>query len=125
MKLKTVKPEKYKELTKGELADQLVRRDVSEVRTSLEEQQQQGRVIRMGSAGIAALLTGIVYAKKPELESIMGTPVSLDHLVALGGTVAAFMIDDDEQANAAEGIGLAGLVPLLRDGGRKVGGMVG
>ncbi len=125
MKIKPVKLEKYKELNKRELADQLVRRDVSDVKSSLEEQQQQGRIIRMGSAGIASFVIGILYAKKPELESIMGTPLSLDHLYALGGSVAAFLIDDDEQANAAEGIGIAGLVPLLRDGGRKVGGMVG
>ncbi len=123
MKIKKLNTEKYQPLSKGELKEQLIKRDMSAVNDSLVNQQQQGRIIRMGSAGIASLLTGILYEKKPGLESLMGSPVSLDHLYALGGAAAAFLLDDDEMADAAEGLALAGMVPLLRGAGRKVGGL--
>ncbi|MCH9681297.1 MAG: hypothetical protein K0V04_07685 [Deltaproteobacteria bacterium] len=123
MKIKTVKPEKYQDLSKGELKEQLMKRDVSDVRQSVEDQQQQGRLTRMGAAAAASVLTGLLYEKKPSLESIMGSPVSLDHLAALGGAVGAFMVDDDQVADALEGLAQAGMVPLLRGMGRKVGGM--
>ena len=123
MKLKTVNPDKFNVMSKSELKDQLVRRETREAQDKLEANQTEARLLRLGSALGASLLTGILYEKKPSLESIMGTPVSLDHFLLLGGSIGAFLSDDDEVANASEGIANAGLVPLMRNAGRKIGGV--
>lgn len=123
MKLKTINPDKYNVLSKTDLKDQLLRRDVRDSQDKLDARQSESRLLRMGSAAGASLLTGILYQKKPSLEALMGTPVSLDHLLALGGSVGAFLSEDDDMAQAAEGIANAGLVPLMRAAGRKVGGL--
>ncbi|MEX1365181.1 MAG: hypothetical protein AB1Z98_18785 [Nannocystaceae bacterium] len=123
MKLKTINPDKYNVLSKTDLKDQLLRRDMRDSQDKLDAKQSESRLLRMGSAAGASLLTGILYQKKPSLESLMGTPVSLDHLLALGGSVGAFLSDDDDVAQAAEGIANAGLVPLMRKAGRKIGGL--
>lgn len=123
MKLKTINPDKYNVLSKTDLKDQLLRRDTREAQDKLEATHTEARLLRLSSAAGAALLTGLLYQKKPSLESILGTPVSLDHLLALGGSIGAFMSDDDEVAQASEGIANAGLVPLMRNAGRKIGGL--
>ncbi len=123
MKLKTINPEKYNVLSKTELKDQLLRRDTKESQEKVEASELESRVIRMGTTAAAALLTGILYQKKPSLESLLGTPVSLDHFMVLGGSAVAFLAEDEQLAQAAEGVANAGLVPLLRDMGRKVGGL--
>ena len=123
MKLKTINPDKYNVLSKTDLKHQLLRRDVRDSQDKLDTKQSEARLLRMGSAAGASLLTGILYQKKPSLESLMGTPVSLDHLLALGGSVGAFLSEDEDMAQAAEGIANAGLVPLMRAAGRKVGGL--
>ncbi len=123
MKLKNVNPDKYNVLSKTELKDQLVKRDSRSNQDNFESNLAEERVLRMSSAAGASLLTGLLYQKKPSLESIMGTPVSVDHILAFGGSIMAFISDDDKAAQAAEGIANAGLVPLLRKAGRKIGGM--
>lgn len=120
MKLKTINPHKYNVRSKTEIKDQLLRRDTKESQEKVEASELESRVIRMGTTAAAALLTGILYQKKPSLWSLMGTPVSLDRLMALGGSAVAFMTEDEQVAQAAEGN--TGLVPLLRDVDHKVGG---
>ena len=87
MKLKTINPDKYNVLSKTELKEQLLRRDTRETHDKLEATQTEARLLRMGAAAGASLLTGILYQKNPSLESLLGTPVSLDHLLALGGSI--------------------------------------
>lgn len=123
-KLKTQDPAKYQALSKGELVDKIVRRDAQELNEKWMTKQQESRVIRMGATAGASFLTGLLYEVKPSLESIAGTPASLDHLLALGGAVGAYLVEDPEAADALEGIANAGMAPLLRGMGRKVGGLL-
>lgn len=124
MKLKPVDPAKFDALSKTELRDLVVRTENAKVTDKWMTAQGEQRILRMGSAAGAALLTGILYEKKPELESIMGTPASLDHLLALGGGIGAYLAKDEDTACALEGVCLAGAVPLARNFGRTLAGMV-
>lgn len=100
MKLKTINPEKYNVLSKTELKDQLLRRDTKEFLEKIEATELESRVIRMGSTAAAALLTGIRHPLPEEAFARVphGHPVSLDHLMALGGSAAAFLTDDEQLA---------------------------
>ena len=124
LKLRPKDPAKYDALSKGELKDALVRKDSSELNEKFMTIQSEQRMLRMGSAAAAALLTGILYEAKPDLENLMGTPASIDHLLALGGAIGAYSSDDDDVANACEGISMTGMVPLLRNLGRSIGGLI-
>jgi hypothetical protein len=123
MKLATINTDKYDVLSKTELKDQLKKRDTKELVKTHEARAAENRVLRLGTTAAVALLTGILYQKKPALESLMGTPASLDHLLAFGASAVAFLSDDETVVHAAEGIANVGLVPLLRSAGRKVGGI--
>lgn len=125
MKLATVRTDKYQDLSKGELQQQLVKRDSKAHQERFMDQLTEAKLLRMGSAAGAAILTGLLYERKPGMESLFGSPVSVDHLLALGGGFAAFFVDDDDYAQVAEGIANVGLVPLFRSMGRKVGGAFG
>jgi hypothetical protein len=121
MKLETINPDECAVPSETELQQPRPRRDTRYIKGRFMSELTEHRFVRMGSAASAALLTGLLYQKVPQMEAMLGTPVSLDHLLAFGGSVAAFMIDDGATAHAAEGLALAGLVPLLRDAGRKAG----
>ena len=123
MKLATINTEKYDVLSKTELKDQLKKRDTKEIVKTHEAKAVEHRVLRLGTTAAVALLTGILYQKKPALESLMGTPASLDHLLAFGASAVAFLSEDETVVQAAEGVANVGLVPLLRSAGRKVGGI--
>lgn len=123
MKLATINTDKYDVLSKTELKDQLKKRDTKELVKTQEARSVEHRVLRLGTTAAVALLTGILYQKKPSLESLMGTPASLDHLLAFGASAVAFLSEDETVVQAAEGIANVGLVPLLRSAGRKVGGI--
>lgn len=123
MKLATINPDKYDVLSKTELKDQLKKRDTKALVQTQEARAVEHRVVRLGTTAAVALLTGLLYQKKPALESLMGTPASLDHLLAFGASAVAFLSEDEMLVQAAEGVANAGLVPLLRAAGRKVGGI--
>ena len=123
MKLATINTEKYDVLSKTELKDQLKKRDTKAIVKTHEAKAVEHRVLRLGTTAAVALLTGILYQKKPALESLMGTPASLDHLLAFGASAVAFLSEDETVVQAAEGVANVGLVPLLRSAGRKVGGI--
>lgn len=125
MKLATTKPDKYKGLSKGELEEKLVKQDTRVTYERFMDALTEAKILRLGSAAGASLLTGILYEKKPELESLFGSPVSIDHFLALGGALGAFIAKDDDVAQASEGIANAGIVPLLRGVGRKLGASFG
>ena len=123
MKLPAIKTDKYDHLSKTELKDKLVQLDSRKTEGELMSKLTEHKMLRMASGVGAAFLTGVMYEKKPALESLMGTPASFDHLLAVGGVFAAFMVDDEEVAAASEGIANVGLSHLFRDMGRKVGGV--
>ena len=122
MKLATINPDKYDVLSKTELKDALKKRDTKALVQTQEAKAVEHRVVRLGTTAAVALLTGLLYQKKPALESLMGTPASFDHILAFGASAVAFLSEDEQVAQAAEGVANVGLVPLLRAAGRKVGG---
>ncbi|MCX4244210.1 hypothetical protein [Paraliomyxa miuraensis] len=122
-KLATINSDKYDVLSKTELKDQLKKRDTKAMVQVHEAKLVEHRVVRMGTTAAVALLTGLLYQKKPGFESLMGTPASLDHILAFGASALAFLSEDEMVVQAAEGVANAGLVPLLRSAGRKIGGV--
>ena len=123
-RLPAIRPDKYDHLSKTELRDQLVRHDTKKSLDKFETQQTEHKILRLGSGAGSALLTGAVYQKWPSLEALMGTPASVDHLLAVGGAVGAFVAEDEEVAAASEGIATMAISHLLRNMGRKVAGAV-
>lgn len=123
MKLPAIKADKYDHLSKTELRDKLVQHDSRKTQGEFMSKLTEHKMLRMASGVGAAFLTGVLYEKKPGLESLMGTPASFDHLLAVGGAFAAFLTDDEEVASASEGIANVGLSHLFRSMGRKVGGV--
>lgn len=122
MKLKPKDPAKYDALSKTEMREHLVKNDAKEFNEKWMTAQGEARLLRMGAAGGAAVLTGILYEVKPDLENLAGTPCSLDHLLALGFAVGAYASKDEDTANACEGISLACGIPLARKLGKMIGG---
>jgi len=125
MKLATIKPDKYKDLSKTELQEKLVKRDTRDTQDRFMSALSEAKMLRLGSAAGASVLTGLLYEKKPELESLFGSPVSVDHFLAIGGGLAAFLAKDEDVAQASEGIASAGMVPLMRAVGRRIGSSLG
>lgn len=123
MKLALINPHKYDDKTRPELKQQLQKRDAQELQKVQEAKAVENRTVRMGTTALVALVTGLLYQKKPALESLLGTPASLDHLLALGGSAVAFFSEDQVVVQAAEGVANASVVPLLRAAGRKIGGV--
>lgn len=121
IKIKPPTAEKYKDMSTFELREELLKRDSKNANEKIEEVLNEQRVVRMGSMAVLSLLLGLVYEMKPDLKAIWGTPVSLDHLAALGGGAGAFMSDDETVAQACEGIANAGLVPVIRGMGALIG----
>ncbi|MCX4239046.1 hypothetical protein [Paraliomyxa miuraensis] len=115
--------DKYDEMSKTELKQVLQKKDTKALAQVQEAKLVEYRVLRMGTTAGVALLTGLLYQKKPALESLMGTPASLDHILAFGASALAFLSEDEIVVQAAEGVANAGLVPLLRAAGRKIGGV--
>ena len=123
MKLPAVKTDKYDHLSTRELRDKLVQHDSRKTQGEFMSKLTEHKMLRMASGVGAAFLTGVLYQKKPGMESLMGTPASFDHLLAIGGAFAAFVVDDEDMAAASEGIANVGLSHLFRSMGRKVGGV--
>ncbi|MCX4240202.1 hypothetical protein [Paraliomyxa miuraensis] len=123
MKLAVINPHKYDDKTRPELKQQLQKRDAQELQKVQEAKAVENRALRMGTTAAVALLTGLIYQKKPAFESLLGTPASLDHILALGGSAVAFLAEDETLVQAAEGVANASVVPLLRAAGRKLGGI--
>ena len=123
MKLPAVKTDKYDHLSTRELRDKLVQHDSRKTQGEFMSKLTEHKMLRMASGVGAAFLTGVLYQKKPGMESLMGTPASFDHLLAIGGAFAAFVVDDEDMAAASEGIANVGLSHPFRSMGRKVGGV--
>ena len=123
MKLPAVKTDKYDHLSTRELRDKLVQHDSRKTQGEFMSKLTEHKMLRMASGVGTAFLTGVLYQKKPGMESLMGTPASFDHLLAIGGGLAAFLTDDEEVAAASEGVANVGLSHLFRSMGRKVGGV--
>ena len=124
IRLPAVRPEKYDGLNTRELREELVKQDTKRVKSDFESQLTEFKGLRLGSAAGSALLTGMLYQKWPSLQSLMGTPASADHLLAVGGAIAAFTAKEEEIASASEGVASMAISHLLRAMGRKVLGAV-
>jgi hypothetical protein len=122
IKIKAPTKDKYKEMTLAEAREELYRRDTKVTNEKVDEALTEHRFVRMGTMAAVSLILGLIYKVKPELQSIFGTPVSLDHLAALAGGAGAFLSEDETTAQASEGIANAGIVPILRGLGELVGG---
>lgn len=121
IKFKAPDPKKFKEMSKADLEEKALREENAKARAALEAAMSEHRVLRMGSLAGTSLAIGLIYEVRPGLENIAGTPASLDHIAALGGTIGAFMTEDETLASALEGVGGAGLGQVMRGFGRRIG----
>lgn len=124
MLFKPKNPQKYNEMSKTELVAHAVRKDNAEIADKWMTAERGAKLLRLGSDFGASLMIGVLRTKWPWLDAIAGTSASIDHLVAVGFGIAAYASDDDDVANASEGICHAGLGPLGQSLGRSIGAML-
>ncbi|MCH9682964.1 MAG: hypothetical protein K0V04_16125 [Deltaproteobacteria bacterium] len=116
----------------GEMREIAVRKDnkIDALAGEIDEQvegMKTARYVRGGSTIVSSLLVGLLLQKQPQLESLGGSGVGLSHILGFGGAVAAVVAAGTDETSdtmlpdIAEGIAMAGLVPVLRGWGNKLG----
>lgn len=116
-------PDKYKDKTKTELAQDLYRRDSRDRKDKEDAKRGTSQIIRLGTTTLLGLLTGVIYQVAPKAERFVG-PVGGDAILAIGGSAGA-ILTDDEAADVFEGVANVGLSGTMRDLGRGLAGLFG
>ena len=121
----SLNPSKYDGKPAGDLRKALLRRDAEVITEKTSGSIQASRTRRLGTAAVSSVVLEALLVKYPSLKSLGGLPIGLDHLAALGGAAAAYMLTDGsgstkaveenaEMGDYAEGFAMSGLVPLMR-----------